>query len=53
LQIVPKLMITHMCNSIQAYLVRMHDMSSHPKTGEKQFELVLSDIKYMRENVGV
>lgn len=33
---------------MQPYLVRTHDMSGQAKTGDKLFELVLSDMEYMK-----
>ncbi|KAF8163038.1 ribonuclease H-like domain-containing protein [Crassisporium funariophilum] len=37
----------------EPYLVRTHDMTGEPKTGDRLLELVLSDIDYMVEKYGV
>ncbi|KAL6298476.1 ribonuclease H-like domain-containing protein [Sparassis latifolia] len=37
----------------EAYLVRMHDMSGEPKTGDRLLELVRADIKCMSEKYRV
>ncbi|KAF5387115.1 hypothetical protein D9615_001638 [Tricholomella constricta] len=38
---------------IQPYLIRTHDMTGEPKTGDRLLQLVLDDIEYMVEKFGV
>lgn len=38
---------------MQPYLVRTHNMSGQPKTGEKLLEVVQSDIQYIKEKFDV
>lgn len=40
-------------NESKPYLVRTHDMSGEPKTGDRLLELVKDDIKHMKDKFGV
>lgn len=37
----------------QPYLVRTHNMSGEPKTGDQFLELMTDDMKYIQDNFGV
>ncbi|KAJ7252919.1 ribonuclease H-like domain-containing protein [Mycena rebaudengoi] len=42
-----------LCVETQPYLLKTHDMTGHPKTGDELFEIMKSDFKYAEETYGV